>query len=303
MSTPSRVMHRFSVGRLNCIVVSDGQPPPPWEPPLDSFFTPASGVPAAELAAAVAAEGARRTTLTGGYNCLLVETSAGLAVIDTGLGARFLGYGPAIGGQVGRLAEHLIEAGLSASDLVAVVFTHLHQDHVRGATWPGELAFPAATGLAHAAEIAFWSGESAELAAAAAEHLSSAREAIALFGEQLRPFEYGAEILPGVRTVDAAGHTPGHTAVLLESAGERLLCVGDSFYDRLQLRHPGWATPWDHDGPRATASRRRLLARAADENLAVHAYHLPFPGLGSIRRHGDSFEWCAEMSDPLDSVS
>jgi len=130
MSTPSRVMHRFSVGRLNCIVVSDGQPPPPWEPPLDSFFTPASGVPAAELAAAVAAEGARRTTLTGGYNCLLVETSAGLAVIDTGLGARFLGYGPAIGGQVGRLAEHLIEAGLSASDLAAVVFTHLHQDHV-----------------------------------------------------------------------------------------------------------------------------------------------------------------------------
>jgi hypothetical protein len=142
----ARVIHRFSVGRLSCIVVSDGQPKPPWEPPLDSFFTPGSGVPAAELADAVAAEGAQRTKLTGGYNCLLVETSAGLAVIDTGLGAGFPGYGPAIGKQVGKLGEGLMDAGLSAADLAAVVFTHLHQDHVRGATWPGELAFPAATG-------------------------------------------------------------------------------------------------------------------------------------------------------------
>ena len=286
------MIHRLSIGRLNCTVVSDGQPQPPWEPPLDSFFTPDSGVPAAELAAAVAAEGSGRTTLTGGYNCLLVETPAGLAVIDTGLGADFLGYGAAIGGQVGKLSEGLSEGGLSPSDLAAVVFTHLHQDHVRGATWPGELAFPAAMGFAHEAEIAFWSGRAADMTAAAADHLASAREAIALFGERLRPFEYGAEILPGVRTVEAAGHTPGHTAVLLESAGERLLCIGDSFYDRLQLRHTGWSTPWDHDAHRATESRRRLLALAADENLPVHAYHLPFPGLGSIRRHGDAFEWC-----------
>ncbi len=285
------MIHRFTVGRLNCTVVSDGQPQPPFEPPLDSFFTPGSGVPAAELAAAVAAEGADRTTLTGGYNCLLVQTSAGLAVIDTGLGASFLGYGPAIGEQVGRLGEGLADAGLATADIAAVVFTHLHQDHVRGATWPGELAFPVATGHAHAAEIEFWSGRIAETDAAVGDHLASAREAIALFGQRLRPFEFEAEILPGVRTVEAAGHTPGHTAVLVESAGERLLCTGDSFYDRLQLRHPGWCTPWDHDGQRATASRRRLLARASDESIPVHAYHLPFPGLGTIARHGDAFEW------------
>ena len=284
------MIHHFSVGLLSCTVVSDGQPQPPWEPPLDSFFTPDSGVPAADLAAAVAAEGTDRTTLIGGYNCLVVDTPAGLAVIDTGLGGRFFGYGPAIGGQVGKLGEGLTEAGLSPSDLAAVVFTHLHQDHVRGATWPGELVFPEATGFAHAAEIAFWSAGAAEMAAVA-EHVESAREAIALFGDLLRPFEYGAEILPGVRTVAAAGHTPGHTAVLLESAGERMLCTGDSFYDRLQLRNPRWSTPWDLDALRATDSRRRLLAWAADENLAVHAYHLPFPGLGSIVRRGNAFEW------------
>lgn len=43
-----------------------------------------------ELHAALAAGGRRRATLTCGYNCVLVQTSDGHAVIDIGLGARFL---------------------------------------------------------------------------------------------------------------------------------------------------------------------------------------------------------------------
>jgi len=53
------------------------------------------------------------------------------------------------------LGGQLAEAG--ATELSAVLFTHLHQDHARGATWSGELTFPGATGFAHAAEVAFWS--------------------------------------------------------------------------------------------------------------------------------------------------
>jgi glyoxylase-like metal-dependent hydrolase (beta-lactamase superfamily II) len=219
-----------------------------------------------------------------------VETPAGHAVIDTGLGARFLGYGPRIEPLVGRFGDRLAEAGSSVSELAAVVFTHLHQDHARGATWSGELTFPQATGFAHAAEVAFWSD--AAHSSAADPHLESALETIRLFGNRLRAFEHDAEILPSIQTVNAAGHTPGHTAILLESRGQRLLCVGDSFYDRLQLSHPGWWTPWDHDAERSVLSRRKLLGWAADENLLVHAYHLPFPGLGLIKRHGDVYEWC-----------
>jgi glyoxylase-like metal-dependent hydrolase (beta-lactamase superfamily II) len=275
------MIYRFSVGRLSCAVISDGQLAPPWEPPLAAFFTPDSGVPSRELRDAVTAEAHGRTTLSCGYNCLLVETPDGQAVIDTGLGARFLACGPPIEPLVGRLGDRLAEAECSASALAAVVFTHLHQDHSRGATWSGELTFPEATGFAHAAEVAFWSD--AVHSPTADPHLESAREAIRLFGDRLCAFEHHAEILPHVRTVNAAGHTPGHTAILLESHGERLLCTGDSFYDRLQLNHPGWWTPWDHDGERSVLTRRRLLRWAADEDLLVHAYHLPFPGLGLAR--------------------
>src|SRR6185437_7304384 len=251
-------------------VVSDGQMEPPWEPPLAEFFTPAAGVAATELQEAMSAAGRSRITIACGYNCVLVQTSDGHAVIDTGLGARFLGYGPPIEPLVGRLGDGLASAGAPAAELAAVVFTHLHQDHCRGATWSGELTFPQATGFAHAAEVAFWSGTQAT-GATAAEHLGSAREAIRLFGGRLRPFGHDSEILSGVRTVDAAGHTPGHSAVLLHSDGERLLCAGDLFYDQLQLSHPEWCTPWDHDTVRAVRARRRLLDRAADEHLLIHA--------------------------------
>jgi glyoxylase-like metal-dependent hydrolase (beta-lactamase superfamily II) len=284
------VLHRFTVGSLSCAVVSDGQMAPPWEPPLEAFFTPEAAVPDGELRAALTAEGRRKTTISCGYNCVLVRTSDGHAVIDTGLGARFLGYGPRIEPLVGRLGDGLASAGAPAAEVAAVVFTHLHQDHCRGATWSGELTFPRATGFAHSAEVAFWSGARAT-GAGTEDHLAGAREAIRLFGDRLRPFDHGSEILPGVHIVDAAGHTPGHSAILLRSHGEQLLCVGDLFYDELQLSHPQWCTPWDHDPARAVRARRRLLDRAADEHLRIHAYHLPFPGLGTIARHGGAYRW------------
>src|SRR5690348_1899234 len=127
---------------------------PPLAPPLEAFFTPGTGVPVQDLREALAAEGQGRTMVKCGYNCLLVETPDGRAVIDTGLGARFLGYGPRIEPLVGRLGGQLAEAG--ATELSAVLFTHLHQDHARGATWSGELTFPGATGFARAAEGGCW---------------------------------------------------------------------------------------------------------------------------------------------------
>ncbi|NUS04030.1 MAG: MBL fold metallo-hydrolase [Nonomuraea sp.] len=278
-------IRRFSIGALSCALISDGQMEPPWEPALSDFFTPDTGVPERALREA---EESGRTTLACGYNCLCVETSAGLAVIDTGLGRSFLGYGPDISPLVGHLTAGLRAAGFSSADPAAVVFTHLHEDHTRGATWSGRLTFPKATAYAHTAEVAFWTDTACP---APADQRRPAQEAIRLFGERLHPVEYGSEILPHLHTVDAAGHTPGHMAVLLKSGGERLLCVGDSFYDRLQLSHPGWRTPWDLDAGRSVLSRRRILEWAAAESLPVHAYHMPFPGLGLVERHDDAFRW------------
>jgi hypothetical protein len=79
------VTYWFTVGRLSCAVVSDGQMEPPLAPPLETFITPGTGVPDRDLREALAAEGQGRTMVKCGYNCLLVETPDGRAVIDTGM--------------------------------------------------------------------------------------------------------------------------------------------------------------------------------------------------------------------------
>jgi glyoxylase-like metal-dependent hydrolase (beta-lactamase superfamily II) len=253
------------------------------------FFGPETGAPGSQMATALAEEGLGRATISLGYNCLCVETDSGRVLIDTGLGPKFGGYGGQFTPQVGKLDDGLAEAGISPSDVDAVVFTHFHRDHVRGAVWSGEPMFAGARHIVNSAEVAFW--KDATEARAGGADADSARQAIRLLDSQLSPVAYDTEILGGVRTVVASGHTPGHMAILLSSRDERLLCVGDSFYDRIQLRRPGWWTPYDLNPPESVASRRRLLARAADESLPVHAYHMPFPGLGRINRRGAAFEW------------
>lgn len=282
------LIHRFQVGNFRCTVLSDGQMRPPWEPPWNVFFGPDTGVPDEALTAALAEEGAHRSGLALGYNCLCIETEGGTVLIDTGLGQNFLGYGPELGAQVGNLEGALAVAGIDAAAISTVVLTHLHQDHVRGAIWSGKLTFPNAEHLVTPAEAACWDSEGrAELA----EHARVASAALDIIGEQLRRVEVDTEVLRGVRTVAAAGHTPGHMVVLLSSGGERLLCMGDSFYDPIQLRRPAWWTRYDLEPSRSVASRERLTAWAADEGILVHAYHLPFPGLGRITRSGRAFAW------------
>ena len=266
---------------------------PPMEAPLSMFYAPEAGVPPSELTAAIAEEGEGRSTIAVGYNCLLIETAAGTALVDTGLGPDFVGYGEWFTPLVGRLQTGLAEVGIRPEQIGLVVLTHLHQDHVRGAIAGGNLTFPAAQYVVNRTEVRFWGGTpDCRIDADAV----TARSAIELFAERVVSVNYDAEILPGIRTVSAAGHTPGHMALLLESHGERLLCLADTFYDRIQLARPHWSTPYDLDPARSVESRRQLLTTAADEETRVHAYHMPFPGLGRIVRNGEAFGWEASSA-------
>jgi glyoxylase-like metal-dependent hydrolase (beta-lactamase superfamily II) len=283
------MIHQFQLGHIRCTVCSDGQMQPPWEPPWELFFGSDTGVPDAALAAALAEEGSARAGLALGYNCLYLETGAATVLIDSGLGRNFQGYGPELSAQVGHLEQAITEARIAASDIAIVVLTHLHQDHVRGAIWSGALTFPDAMHMVHTTEVTFWRNglEHPENA----DHAAVVAAALALIDRQLVAVPDNHEVVPGIRTLAAPGHTPGHMGVLVRSGGQQLLCVGDLFYDALQVRNPDWSTRYDLDLRQAIQTRRDFCAWAADEEMLVHAYHLPFPGLGRIRRNGSAFAW------------
>ena len=87
------------------------------------------------------------------------------------------------------------------------------------------------------------------------------------------------------------GHT-SPTRPRLESQGEVLLHLVDTAVHYITgLEHPDWTVGADIDKATAVATRKRLLAQAADEQLLIAGYHFPFPGVGRIMRLGEGFRY------------
>ena len=84
--------------------------------------------------------------------CLYIESGESKIVIDTGIGNK-LGedfYKYFYRSQIKPVADCILELGINPSEITDVIFTHLHWDHVGGATFVNsngevELTFPNAT--------------------------------------------------------------------------------------------------------------------------------------------------------------
>jgi glyoxylase-like metal-dependent hydrolase (beta-lactamase superfamily II) len=124
----------------------------------------------------------------------------------------------------------------------------------------------------------------------------------AFFVEQVQPLaerglleivEDGAELLSGVRLRAAPGHTPGQCAVEVEEDGRHLLFLADAVMNPVHFPRPELLGTVENDPDQVEKTRRRLLARAADEHLLVSASHLWHPG--RVVREGDAFRFIAEL--------
>ena len=87
-----------------------------------------------------------------------------------------------------------------------------------------------------------------------------------------------------VQVIEAPGHTPGHLAVVVNDA---LLWAGDAIVSQLNALHPEWVSAADMDPAGNEATRRSLLARAAERGLLLAGSHLSVAG--TVERAGDAF--------------
>jgi glyoxylase-like metal-dependent hydrolase (beta-lactamase superfamily II) len=103
-------------------------------------------------------------------------------------------------------------------------------------------------------------------------------------------FSFGEKPVEGLTAKNAVGHTPGHTAFLLESGGEKLLFIGDLLHAAaLQFPYPEMCASYDRDQSQAVISRRNILNEAADLNMPVAGAHIPHSGVGLVAKSGDGF--------------
>lgn len=231
-------------------------------------------------------------------NAYLVNTGDKLVLVDAGSASCF-------GPSLGQVQDNLRAAGYKPEDVDTVLLTHLHPDHLCGVLdKAGKPAFPNATVWAAQEDVDFWLNE--KVAAAAPEgnkpFFQMAMAAAKPYQDagRLRSFKAGDTLIPGVSVVSTHGHTPGHSSYLFTSGGQNLLVWGDIVHSHaVQFMHPEVSLEFDVDQKAAIATRKALFERAARAGWAIAGAHLPFPGLGHMRKDAKGYAWVPVEFGPL----
>lgn len=226
------------------------------------------------------------------------ETSINVFLIDTG-SKRILvdaGAGDLFGACCGHLPEMLAAAGYDVNSIDVILLTHVHGDHSGGITREGKRIFPNATLYLAKAELDYWMSDEAKAKAKTSHQdmFVKGRAALAPYiaAGRVQTFTGGTEIFPGIRTIAAPGHTPGHTQYEFTSAGHTMLFIGDMIHvAEVQLPMPAITIDYDANETEAAKTRIKTLAMLAQTHELVAAPHISFPGLGHIYKQGDGYAW------------
>ncbi len=259
----------------------------------DKFVRNADG---ATVNAALAAAFLAPSVLPITFTALLVNNGGKLTLIDTGTAGQ-------ITDSAGFMNANLAAAGVQPADIDSIVISHFHPDHIDGIkTKDGDKVFAKAEILVPEPEWKFWmdDGNMSRATGAVHKYFLNARRIFKDIAKEVRPFTPGAEVAPGIVSLAAYGHTPGHTAFAIHSGNQSMLAMSDTVRNPyLFLRHPDWQPIFDMDGPMAVKARREMLDRAAADRMLVEAYHFPFPACGHIVKSGAGYELAPVMWAPL----
>ncbi|SHL52158.1 Metallo-beta-lactamase superfamily protein [Pseudonocardia thermophila] len=200
----------------------------------------------------------------------LIRTAGRTVLVDAGTGPDFAPDGFVTGGLLANLSR----IGVLPEDVIDVVFTHTHPDHVGWSTARGEVTFPRATFRVHADDWAhFMTGPVADPAL---------QESLAPITGRVETFGAETELLPGLIARPAPGHTPGSTIFVVSDAGERVLLLGDVLHTVAELTDPGWEGMFDVDRSAATAMRKRLADELAESGDPFAPAHFPELAFGRL---------------------
>ncbi len=231
-------------------------------------------------------------------NAYLVNTGKQLILVDAGAAKLF---GPGLG----NIVDNLKAAGYTPEQVDTVLVTHLHGDHINGLVTPeGQRVFVNAEVWSTKADNDFWLSEA--IAAQAPKDFQPffkmSRDAAApyLAAGKWKTFDSNRELLAGVSSVDTHGHTPGHASYLFQSGDQRLMVLGDLVHNHaVQFARPEVAFEFDNDPKQAVIARKRIWALAAKEKLMIAGMHLPFPGVGHVRKEAKGYAWVPAEFAPL----
>ena len=191
----------------------------------------------------------------------------------------------------GNLATRLGHLGYKPEDIDVVVLTHGHPDHIGGLVAGGKPVYPNARYVFGAAEYDFWKRNEGVREARVFNRklFMTICEPLAARATFVKP---GDEIVNGIRSIDAAGHSPGLMAFHIESDGKRFMVTADTFTQYVMaVQRPDWFFEMDDDKDKALSTRERMLDMLATERVMFSSFHFPFPAIGWIDRTAAGYRW------------
>lgn len=276
--------YRFRVGSAVVTTVHDGF----FVRPLDGFVR---NTPLAEVQALLREHFLPTDVTRIPFTVTFVQRGDMLAVFDAGNGVT------APNATNGRMIANMAAAGIDPARVNHVIHSHFHGDHINGLLdAQNGRAFPNAEVHVPAPEWAWWTEEGNQTRSPEGQRGTFANVArrFAPYRDRVKTFRPGAEVVPGITSVAAFGHTPGHTVFRIADGSEQAMFLADlTNRPEVMMARPYWQIVFDFDGDAAAATRRRVLDMVATDHIRVTGYHYPFPANGFVARAGSGFRFVA----------
>ncbi len=189
----------------------------------------------------------------------------------------------------GPYLANLAAAGVAPEEVDFVMCSHMHLDHVG---WNTRLVdgrwvptFPNAKYLFSRIENALWADHKSRFARTVYDDsvlpvIDSGQALMVEDGHQLDDL-FTVELAPG--------HTPGHVAFKLASAGSQAHFTGDAIHSPIQIYYPDWSSSACLDPVQSAVTRRRLLEGAAETGAVLLPAHFNAPHGGTIHEADGAF--------------
>jgi len=229
---------------------------------------------------------------------MVIKSEEKIILVDTGVGQKMnekLSKIYNVDHSNYELVQGLAAKGIQPDEVTDVIVTHLHFDHVGGATYyDGEdlkLTFPTANYHVQG-EQWYWANN------------PSMKDRASYMPENFKPIEEAGklnelsgpvELFPGIEMLVMYGHTAGMQLPKISDGETTLLYCADLMPTAAHIPLP-FIMGYDNNPLITLEEKKRLLPQAVEENWILVFEHDPLRAAGTVRKTDKGFQLKEEVN-------